>query len=115
MTQEGSTMAHRLVQGGRGGHRYSENRLARDAKGPSPCAAPWALVVTGLIVTLAGASGGRGQQPPPALSPFARALVPAQPPRQPERLGQPRGAAPTPPGTRAPPPLHPLTSLHPRL
>jgi len=44
-------MAHANVQGGRTGHRKSENRLARDARGPSPFATPWALVVTGLVLT----------------------------------------------------------------
>src|SRR5712692_7767011 len=94
MTQEGSTMAHVFVHGG-SSRRNSENRLARDARGQRPCVAPWALVVTGLAVTLASAAGAHAQQPASAATPYAGAAVPAQqakPGAEPERLGPPRPA-----------------------
>src|SRR5262245_36237567 len=116
-TQKGSTMAHAKVQGGRFGQREGENRLAQHARGPRPIAAPGALVVTGLILALAGASRTYGQQPAGAISPYAAVVPAAQPakPGEPERLGQPRPAggatleAPAPRRTDA------FRELHPRL
>ena len=111
-------MAHVLEQGGRTGHRNSENRLARDARGLRLRAAPLALVVTGLAVTLTGAPRAGGQQPGGLLSPYAGTAAPAQLAKaaaQPERLAQPRpvGEAPL----EAPPPrtIDPFSELHPRL
>src|SRR5262249_5147091 len=57
----------------------------------------------------------RGQQPSGAASPYAGAMVPAQPAGQPERLAQPRGPAEAPLEAPAPRALDPLIQLHPRL
>jgi pilus assembly protein CpaC len=105
------------MQGGPGGHRNSEDRLAQDAGTWRPCAAPWALVVTGLVVTLALSSGARGQQPVGAASPYAAAAVPAQqakPGAEPERVGAPRQAGEA---MEAPPPraIDTFSQIHPRL
>src|SRR6266567_2394145 len=98
-------MAHVLVQDGRSGHRNSENRLARNARGPRPFAAPWALMVTGLVAMLANSSAACAQQQGGLVTPYAGASVPAQPPKpgaEPERLGAPRQAGEGP--MEAPPP-----------
>src|SRR5262249_50120609 len=109
--------AHVLVRGGRSGHRNSENRLARDAKGRRLCAAPWALVVTGLVIALADSSVASGQQPVGSMSPYAGATVPAQQakPGEPERVGAPKAARDG--ALEAPPPrvLDTFSQTHPRL
>jgi pilus assembly protein CpaC len=119
MTQEGSTMAHEIESGGRIGHRNSESRLARDARGPRPCAAPWALVVTGLAISFVGVSGAFGQQTQGrALSPYAGAAVAAQqaaPAAQQQPLGMPRPNLQAPAEAPAPRLSDPLREMHPRL
>jgi pilus assembly protein CpaC len=111
-------MAHEYVQGGRTGQRKSENRLAWNARGPSPCAAPWALVVTGLAVALMGSSLVCAQQPAGALSPYGGATVPHQPAKpaaEPERVGAPRPQGEAAQEAPAPRTIDPFSSLHPRL
>jgi pilus assembly protein CpaC len=106
------------MQGGLSGLRNSENRLAQDAEHRRPCAAPWALVVAGLVVALADSSGARAQQPISAATPYAGVAVPAQqakPGAEPERLGAPRPAGEGAMDAPAPRALDSFSQIHPRL
>jgi pilus assembly protein CpaC len=91
--------------------------LANDATGRRPCAAPWALVVAGLVVALADSSGASGQQPVGAVSPYAGATVPGQQPKpgEPERLGAPKALGEGAMEAPRPQLLDSFSRTHPRL